>query len=52
MSFEALCEGEASVLEVTRFLDSSGFRLAAVVPRIPDLETGFPLQIDGIFLGH
>jgi FkbM family methyltransferase len=50
LSFEPLYEGEGSFLEVTQLLDALGFRLAAVDPGIPDRRTGFPLQVDGIYL--
>lgn len=50
LSFEPLYEGEAGILEVVRFLDAQGFRLAALDPGIPDQRTGFPLQIDCLFL--
>jgi hypothetical protein len=50
LSFEPLYEGEGSILQVTQLLDALGFRLAAVDPGIPDRRTGFPLQVDGIYL--
>jgi FkbM family methyltransferase len=50
LSFEPLYEGEASIFEVTQLLDRAGFRLAAFDPGIPDRRTGFPLQIDGLFI--